>query len=617
MVHKINKYILAIAVLIVAGILTAPGFAQSISTERVLTPVDRENAPERPQWLINADRLMQLGAYDQAAQFLEMQLDRDPDNPLIKSTLTRCYENGKDYPRLLLFLQRRLQTEPENYILYRDYGRAYLLNGNPDSARVYFFKAAELCGGKVPALRSMVDTYFRFGENDLVVEFVDSVRVLYSSPDILADRLGDALANQGHFGRATTEYLTHMKRDSTAAREGESKIVSMIQFPGSVDTVMAVLADKIRFETGNKRLFNIYGQILVEEEKFDQAFDFFKERDSIEEKSGINVIYFIRQCSRRGHNDQVVKACQYILDTYKEPGVVHLTRFALGDAFSALGQYDSALVQYQAILDAPITPANEIEAHLRMGLLYKTMGSHTTEAKNHLYAVINAVRMSRYDMQARFALGETYIEEANFDSAMAIFTSLDEYELPEDMAELNEYRQAQIFLFQGSFKEATERYRRLMVRYPRGLYVNDAIQYALIIEETQEKSPGQIDLFQKAEYFKFINREDSLEYYLTKICRIDVPTLAPLSYLELGNLFVSQMRLEEAVGAIDSLSELYPDSYYYPYGLKLKADILNRDPKTRAEAESIYKSLLESYGTYPFCARVREILRHNQAPEQS
>jgi tetratricopeptide (TPR) repeat protein len=187
---------------------------------------------------------------------------------------------------------------------------------------------------------------------------------------------------------------------------------------------------------------------------------------------------------------------------------------------------------------------------------------------------------------------------------------LQDIDLPDDIKEQIDFATAEIYLFQENYDEATTRFRQIISRYPRGFYVNDAIQYSLIISETKEDASGHIDLFSSAEYFRYIRQTDSLEYYLTKICRVGIPSLAPISYLGLAQLCYDQNRHEEAVEAIDSLSSGYPQSYFLPYGLKLKADIYLQSPETREEALDLYRQLLEHYANYPFGAEVRDIIRH-------
>ena len=115
----------------------------------------------------------------------------------------------------------------------------------------------------------------------------------------------------------------------------------------------------------------------------------------------------------------------------------------------------------------------------------------------------------------------------------------------------------------------------------------------LILDEAIEQAPDQLDLFSLAEFYRHTGQTDSLEYYLKKICRVGIPALAPVSYLNLAQLYNRQANEKLALEAIDSLLSFYPESYFYPFGLKAKAEILWKSEKTRESARSIYKNIPE------------------------
>ncbi|HEX2897893.1 MAG TPA: hypothetical protein VHP63_07590, partial [candidate division Zixibacteria bacterium] len=61
---------------------------------------------------------------------------------------------------------------------------------------------------------------------------------------------------------------------------------------------------------------------------------------------------------------------------------------------------------------------------------------------------------------------------------------------------------------------------------------------------------------------------------------------------------------------VDRMESEHPESYYFPYGLKIKADVLLSRPDSIAQVKEIYKRLLENYQNYPFINEVREKLRN-------
>jgi len=563
----------------------------------------------RLEGIDRANRMMRLGDYEGAAAILETIFEKDPQNIEVKNLLATCYERSKDYSKMLLFLKSRLATEPPGYPLYRAVGRTYVLMGFPDSAQSFFYAAVSRAPGNDRAFSTIAEIYHKFGHYRFESEFIDSARVLTGNPTLLADRMGDALAAQRQFGTATLEYLTYMERDTLTARIATERLEAMMRYPESTDTVMAILSERIKTQKENKRLFSTYGRLLMDQSRFEEAFEFFKELDSLDNSNGSTILYFIRECNRHKQFEYAILGGEYFLQKYPESTLKNSVHFAMAEAMTVSGRYDDALALLEAVVNDMIRPAHRAEAILKIGLLYKNHLGDLSQAKKHLNRVIKDFRLGIYDTKAHIGLADVAVREGKFDSAISHYEILQERDLSKEVMEKIEFSLAEIFLFQEDFKEATSRFRQIISRYPRGFYVNDAIQYSLIIGEALDEAPKQIDLFSSAEYFRYTGRDDSLEYYLTKICRVGIPSLAPISYLRLAQMYRDQRRFDEAVASADSLVSLFPASYYFPYGLKLKADVYIESEITRDEALALYRELLEKFATYPFAAEIRDLIR--------
>ncbi|MEE9443933.1 MAG: tetratricopeptide repeat protein [candidate division Zixibacteria bacterium] len=556
-------------------------------------------------------RLMAMGQYEMASALAENELNRSSDDLILKSLLAQCYKKGKNYGKLVALMRLRIQSEPVNFMLMHNAGDAHLLIGDLDSARYYFFESATMALDRLPVLVSIAQNYQRLGYYDYVVEFIDSVRILKNNSVLLASFMGDALTANGDFDLATYEYLTHMEKDSVAAAEAEAKLVSMIRYPESADTVMAILSRQIQSHYENFRLVNAYGQLLMDQGRFDEAREFYVEIDSLRNKGGNDILYFMKRCNKSGEYKQTILAGEVLTVFYDISPIIGNAQFLMAESYTATGEYDKALEIYHSIEEKFVWVSHKAEARLRIGVMYKDYLDDLDQARNFLDEVISTAPRSRYDIQARFELINLLIRENQLDSAMACCTLLLTFELNDSFKEKTDYIKALIQLFSNEYMSTRDSFRQILSRYPRGFYVNDAINYSLVLSEAIGSASGQIDLYCAAEYFDYINQEDSLEFYLNKICRIGIPALSPVSYLKLANLYVGQKLSADAVTAVDSLEAQYPESYFLPYGLKLKADIYFENPERRDESLEIYKNLLRDYSNYPFSAPIREILRRD------
>jgi predicted negative regulator of RcsB-dependent stress response len=148
----------------------------------------------------------------------------------------------------------------------------------------------------------------------------------------------------------------------------------------------------------------------------------------------------------------------------------------------------------------------------------------------------------------------------------------------------------------------------MMTDYPRGFYVNDALQLLLVMDEAGD-TPALLGDWSRALEFSERRMPDSLEAQLNRIADNNNPTLADIALYRLAQLSLEQLDSTEAVAYIDTLTARFPESYYMPFGLKLKGDMYLTDPARLEEGREIYRRLLEEYDSYPFASEVRQKLR--------
>ncbi len=568
---------------------------------------EKKRTTEQIREMDQVNRLIRMGEYLPAADLLEMLIEKHPGREDLKDRLIRCLEKGKNFDKLLLVLARRLENDPDNYILRREYGHAHLLLANADSADYQFLKAIPLAEPLPEVLYQIASIYQRFGFYKRETTFIDSARAFFNNRSLLASWQGDALAAQQKYAEATDEYLAFMEKDSMSAKTAEGKLIQLIRYPGSADTVMAVLYKKLNSNDGtevSKGLIRTYADLLIVQDRFDEAFALHRDMDSLNERGGADIVVFVQSCIAYGKYENGITAGSYVLKAYPQAVLAGHTYSLLGEACQAVGRYKEAIGYYQKHRAKFDRPVQVIEDNFKIGTIYKDNLHNYDSAETYLTSAVTSGGKTRFAMGALFGLADLASRRSEFDQADSYYKQILEIEIPAQMGERAEFEMARNLIFRLKFTEADKRFSQLIARYPRGLYVNDAIQYSLILGEIDPGAVGQFDLYAGAEFFKFIGQADSLEHYLLKICRVGLPEVAPSSYLGLAEMYFAQNKIELARSAIDSLKSQFPDSYYYPFAQKIKADMLFADEKTNQAGLDIYLKLLSDYATFPFAAEI-------------
>jgi hypothetical protein len=130
----------------------------------------------------------------------------------------------------------------------------------------------------------------------------------------------------------------------------------------------------------------------------------------------------------------------------------------------------------------------------------------------------------------------------------------------------------------------------------------------MVLTEAKE-SPELLADFGQAMYTQERRVYDSTRVWLDRIARAENAALADVALYRLTLVNLQVADSSAALQSIERLDSGFADSYYRPYALKIKADMLSSTPSTIDTAKEIYKLLLEQFPNYPFASDVRKRLK--------
>ena len=165
-----------------------------------------------------------------------------------------------------------------------------------------------------------------------------------------------------------------------------------------------------------------------------------------------------------------------------------------------------------------------------------------------------------------------------------------------------------IWFYRKQFDSAQTALQKLMVDYPRGFYVNDALRLIMNLKQAGEDEAVLYD-YSDAIYFTARRMPDSARARYRQLAGGPDAVLGDIALLRLARMDLVEADSSGAMVTLDTLLARYPESYYYPFGLKVKADILMTRSERREDAAILYRRLLEEFPNYPFASDVRESLR--------
>jgi tetratricopeptide (TPR) repeat protein len=597
------------SVLILLCALTTSLSAQTQAQPQATPQLRSTDGPETGQRITMARHLMRQNNYEAAAATLELVYETEPDHPVVFNLLKACYLQLKQYGKAETIIRRSLDTQPQNLTLRIELAEMLSNQGKKDDAKAAFTDATRLITDKDPnKYLLLLHSYIAHGFEDEALDLVASVRRDLGDSLLFTLEKGQVLERRKKYKDAVREYLPLLFQDTTyQAMEAERRFVLMLDFPESspdVEKALRTLAD----DQDSKQAIRLLADFYIKSNRFDQAFEFAIKRDSTEGTQGSSLQYLMRQCYDRRLFAEAARLGEYVTTRYpKGPGFISAAML-YARSLAQLGRTTEARQIYDTVVAITPRDPDRAEALYALGEMYfEVVGDYQT-ALNYFDSVTTYYRHGMGYVNAMRNTPFCYLRLGDATAARQAFSFLRDHPVTDDVTEETQYYLGLLDFFENKYDSANVALRRLMIEHPTGFYVNDALQLVMVITEA-ENSPELLDDYARALWYVERRQPDSSRVWLDRIAQAGDKALADVA---LYKLTIINLQMNDSTAALESINRLdsdFTDSYYRPYGLKLKADMLTADRETVDQARAIYKQLLEQFPNYPFASEVRKKLR--------
>jgi tetratricopeptide (TPR) repeat protein len=564
---------------------------------------------ETSRRIMIARQLMQTQNYAAAADILQPINEQEPDNQLVISMLRSCYLQLKQFPRAEIIVLRQLEKDKNNLGAWLDLAELKADQGQTDSSKWAYQEARKLLD---PADTIRVLTFLRSeisrSMDAEAASLLDSLRRQRKDSAMFGLERGQLYEHARDYKGAVREYVPLMKSDTdVVTMEAQRRLTSLLEFSDSRTSIETALLATAK-NSSNQYLARLLTDHYIRSDQFDKAYEFAIKRDSLAGLKGSSLIYFMRQCHDRKLYTQVVRLGDYVLAHYGNGPAYIDASLSYADALAHLGKNAEAIARYDQLIATSERPQDKGEALLQIGMVYFDYLKDYTKALVYFDSVLNHYQMGYSWIGAKRMRPYCFIRMGKRAEARAALT---EMKVQPAMDELNEevtYQLAMLNFYDQVYDSASAGLRKMIVDYPRGFYVNDAIQVLAAMDDTKEK-PELLPDFATALAYEDEEKYDSCRIWLDRVSRVEGSPLADDALFRLSQVC---MKLNDSTGALESIDRLtdgFPDSYFIPFGLKQKADVLCSRPDRIAEGKELYKRILERYPNYPLASEVRKRLR--------
>ncbi len=611
---KLSVSILLVAAL--SAVCVFPASAQESQSPFQDKPVIGLKQQDTNSRIALARKLIRARDYQGAADVLETAYESSTDNGIIENLLKTCYQQLKQYSKAELLTRRILQRQPQAVGSRLNLAELLAKQGKIEEAIVQYRAVEKQLDSKNASnqlliIRSMIAA----GMEENALAHIDKVRKGIKDPTLFRLERGGLLEARREYVEAAREYIPVLNQDSTRdAGNAERKLLALLSFPESAEQVEDVLMS-FADSTAGQRTLRLLADHYVKIDRFDEAFAIALRQDSLSGGTGTPLINVMRRCRERQAWEQVVRVGEHFLEHHDDPRFGIEAAFSRAEALVRLGRSRDAIAAYDKIAATNSHPRILGDALFGIGVVYSEFLHDYRQALVYFDSVVNNFPQGNGYLNARQAIPHCYLRSGQLEEAKTGFVEIANSKAENDQLEETAYFLSLISLFANEFDSAAAGFRKLMVDYPQGMFVNDALRMVLLFDQAGEDKALLGD-YAAALFLQQQGLTDSTRAKLGEVIGADNRALADIALFDLVELEMESADTTAALVAIDRLSTEFEDSYYSPLGLKLKADILVGAESGIDQARDIYRQLLEAYPDYPFVSEIRARLRELLATQE-
>lgn len=597
--------------------LTLLVFLTSGVFSQVAAPSERDRSQqpslELDPRMQTARHLVRVKDYQSAAALLETLYENHPEHPLLITMLKNCYAELKLYGRAEALARKLVDQHPGDLRYRIDLAEAQGHLDMKDSARATYAAARALIpDGDMAGWSILILSEREHGfEHDALASIAAARAALRDSTAFALDR-GTVLEARKQYREAVLEYFPLVSSDTVdllgQADQAERRLLALLAFGESAREAERAVSELAGRAATGRRATSLLCDHFIRSGDYDQGFQYAVRLDSLDNHTGLPLANFMRQCLDRKTYDQVIKTGQYARSRNLGGPVATDLRFMHAEALTAVGNYTAAVAAYDTLATHALTEQDRTQALLALGELHAERLNDCRTALAYFDSVVARPTRGFAYLKAARARPLCYLRLGNIPSAQESWRQMQGTVVSEDLLEETLYYAGLIALFERRPDSTRFLFKKLTVEYPRGLYVNDALQIMMALDRVEQDSVLR-DAYARMLWYRQRRIADSLLFGLTTLVESGNQALADLALFQRARLWLDKSDTVHAVADIDRLISGYAASYYIPFGLKLKAELLESSPDGRPKAREIYLQILEQHANSPLVGEVRKRLR--------
>ncbi|MCB9258653.1 MAG: tetratricopeptide repeat protein [Ignavibacteriales bacterium] len=552
------------------------------------------------------------GNYEEAESIYTELHNNNPKHFQYYQSLYNVLITQKKYQQALELTENQIKISKNIVSLYGDLGSVYFILGKEKEALKYWEEALEIESDNPFAYRTIANYLI---ENRLTEEAIDVLirgnQVSKDDNTIFSYDIGNLYSLTMKFEEATKEYCRILIQKPTQINIVNNRIAQYINSNQASEPTFKVIEETYK-ETENIVFLQLLSDLYLRTDNGEKAFPVIIEIENKTSNNGSAIFAFARKVSLQSNFETAAKAYKYILENYENSAIFSEAEIGYtrsleenlnrknSDKFSwkplviqkneNISEFTDLIKTYRNIAEK--YPENNIgwEAEFRTGIILFENLKDYNKADSIFKKIIDDGKSIQFLDEANFYLAKISLKKGNLDLAENYLAKVSKSgRAKTELRNKGNFLYAKTIMWKGEFSNSIEFFNKV-IENPKDDYVNDALQYILILNTFKNDSTNLFS-FVNADYLVEKNNFNAAEVEFKKLAENkDLFLLKDFAALNYINLLIALNNYEEAVIFLEEVSNCDEDNIYkdrflyllgsnYYYGLKNENKAL--EPLTR------------------------------------
>jgi tetratricopeptide (TPR) repeat protein len=547
--------------------------------------------------------------------------------PLIHNNYLNLMIDMGAFDDALDYLKKVLRRDPENMQYKLDVGLVYVRSGEVSKADRHFKDMSADVRSNMQLAKMMSDYLAARSLSEYSIMTLTECRNYLGNPYLFCLELAMLYRIQGQQDKMVQEYLSYVTQSSANIQYVKNVMQALLTKPEELESLERLLYDKVQQNPDVEVYSDLLIWVTMQQKNFYASFIQARAYDKRYKREGEKSLEVARVALDNNDYDNASKIYRYVIREYRGTSNHLLARLGLirtrearvkltfpvnADSVNALiDDYEKFITEY------PTNP-NSLEASRNQALLFANYLDQKDAAIDILNHLINNSRATLYlKSKAKLDLGDIYLLKGEAWESTLLYSQVEKTQKENPVGYEAKLKNAKLSYYKGNFRLAQEHLDILKEATTREI-ANDAMDLSMRIKENIAfDSAGEaLKQYALVELLLYQNKIDSA---LLKINRLkqgisdsvafsNQTILDDVYWLE-ANIRMKRGEFDRAIELLQKILDEYADDVLTDDAYFLQGDIYERQLKNKDKAMEIYREFLTKYPGSVFAAEARKRFR--------